>query len=1613
MSATRSALNEVLDRHGWPLPRLSGVRGELPPWDLDTARRMALSLAGIDAGDDLARWRELLYDEARRRLFPQRFPETAEEVRRVGSYFFPLVGGVLAEQSRRGGDGIAERLPFLPLEEHEVAQWPSAGEYRRLLTVMESDGLLACYLMAQQWLGFSIADHILGVTGLALWIGRQLARSIPVDLPLLHGAAIGHDVGKFGCIAGEERRIPRLHYYYTHAWYQARNLPGLGHIATNHSTWDLEQVRLPIETMLLIYADFRVKDSTRVYGVKRMSVISLSEAYSEIRDKLENLDGAKLRRYQAVYRKLRDLEEYALALGVDLDPPTFSTRRPAKPRLPQGVSVIDVIGGRGRPDAVGLAAGGQVATVARLFTTAHNIGVMERLRDVPALRALLEEARSFEGWRDLRTYVGVLGEYSPALSMEQKELALDFFFELLGHRDDDIRYHAANRIGDLLALGEDFWRKDLPEGVVPAEPSWVLQQLDRVLALLDRAGPEAEEDMGPTEMVLYGVPIAVRRLLRRADATLRAAALDLVFDRLQQRVGDPRPLVALYASETCETALPYARAKDGTAMAAMALAWAEHPTVNTRLMAWRVLLALARWPLADAALLATVRAAAPGLARRLAGETLVAERFLVGGLAAATGLDDLAASCRPDSRESGPIQDVMLRNLKSRVGWVEKKVNCDFLVETAHARRVDGSDVGSYFANEVANHLANLLKVSRVEGTRFHAGRCLLRLLPVLTVTQRNDLFVELLRSLQLDVEAVTRYIPRFLGSVIASLPEQEFLEGLSDIEVDVRRGSEPLQRLLLQTSVWVLLSLDRDRLGDAILRRLAGILLGALAETRASTVHEGFAEIAMVLSRLLRDPGGDPRMAPLLELICKKLLTLTTHRPGDRGRFFLIASALNHMDRAIALVRRRVHFAEHPSAAFIPGTFDPFTIAHTELVSRVLTHVDEVLVQVDDYSWNKHAQPREVRKELAWMALAPMPGAFLAPFEPPVNLRNPESVRSLHRRIGGRSLVLVVGSDVVEGASAYRDRDSHVWDVPHIVVVREDIPSRGWEEKLGWFRARVQVARLPHHAKKVSSTTLRNALDRGGDLEQLCDPLVGRTLQERQLYVNYPSKKEPVRPPRFTLSVQRGGAAPAGLRPVLRLDAIPRVARWAGKPRESCVLVAREGGKALVGLTWREVSAAEVPVMLGDLQLAALPGGRLTGLGALVDSAVAADGEDRAANFAALLPRVMARWLDAGLQFALVGAPAAGGEAFCEAFQRCGATWLTERPSAELGGIHWVSVDLTDPLVLVWDMEAVLQPPYAAEPAVQEAVERGRAQLSAFFRERAPGKALFHLPERESKRQLVEWARGRIAEDRARRQWVVLGLGRQFLRDVIGDKPTIAIDLERFLTGQGYEAGLHPSAGSPALALQLHTAAELGRDGLLLVPFLDSVEPVLMVRAAARSAGISLREVLVGVTSAGVHATLHLQGVPHRCGVVIPRWRGIIRESALAPYAGGWSIHGRDPLASGSLLSSLNDCLPYHHPHPLGLDGEAALDFSRLALDHTRQLFRTLEDIFRAREGRLLSLHDLSFVVRTPRCPPFPQGFLPPRERVPSELLAADIEALARLHPESHEAHRRRWRAE
>lgn len=188
-------------------------------------------------------------------------------------------------------------------------------------------------------------EHIVGVHHVAVTAGRALRRGgVELDLALVSGSAIGHDIGKFGCRLGE--RVPYLHYYYTDQWFRRRKLTDIGHVAANHSVWDLELDYLSVESLLLIYADFRVKQTRDDHGREVTKIFSLAEAFNVILSKLDGVDREKRRRYELVYARLYDFEQFMLARGVDVT----LLGRDTPPRPEKHTALMTDQEALGRPD---------------------------------------------------------------------------------------------------------------------------------------------------------------------------------------------------------------------------------------------------------------------------------------------------------------------------------------------------------------------------------------------------------------------------------------------------------------------------------------------------------------------------------------------------------------------------------------------------------------------------------------------------------------------------------------------------------------------------------------------------------------------------------------------------------------------------------------------------------------------------------------------------------------------------------------------------------------------------------------------------------------------------------------------------------------------------------------------------------------------------------------------------------------------------------------------------------------------------------------------------------------------------------------------------------------
>ena len=97
-----------------------------------------------------------------------------------------------------------------------------------------------------------------------------------------------------------------------------------------------------------------------------------------------------------------------------------------------------------------------------LLSVEHNLKLMHQLSSERKFGNIIEAARSAKSWQQLRAYLDVFDEYCTYLSVRQKTQALAFLYELLIHREGDIRRQAASLIGKIIAKFHLVYRKEVP-----------------------------------------------------------------------------------------------------------------------------------------------------------------------------------------------------------------------------------------------------------------------------------------------------------------------------------------------------------------------------------------------------------------------------------------------------------------------------------------------------------------------------------------------------------------------------------------------------------------------------------------------------------------------------------------------------------------------------------------------------------------------------------------------------------------------------------------------------------------------------------------------------------------------------------------------------------------------------------------------------------------------------------------------------------------------------------------------------------------------------------------------------------------------------------------------
>lgn len=1533
------------------------------------------------------------YDYVLGHLFPEKTTGEGDS----SLFLLQLLQAVFCFESVTADFDPTVDIEFLSID--EVKEKDFNREYLRLREIAARNFVYEFMRIGVELTPFNTLGHIAGVHYVAMHAARQLEElKVPIDLGLVSGAAAGHDIGKYGCKKSEERRIPYLHYYYTDICFNRFNMPMIGHIAANHSTWDLELENLSVESLLLIYADFRVKSSRNAEGQEVVHFYPLDQSFQVILDKLDNVDEAKEHRYRRVYNKLKDFEDYMINLGVDTCLPEKPAARPPKPAAAPKRDMA-------------LVSGNDAACEYKYAAIDHNIRLMNKFYREAEFGSLLEAARSEKQWKSLRTYVSILGEYSTYMTEKQKLMTLRFLTELLLHKESDIRSQAGEIIGQIIARFNEEYKKELPAGVhLPSKEvtnmSLWKETLDRILM------PDHKLTEQHKKWVENSLKYVTAGLLASCHPEFKCQYIDC--------------LLIWYRKEDLTH-----QNKEALMQAALSI---EPEICRTDQI--KTILAFAER--ASAGQSTGMQMAAVGVIHhfasamgRFAGSDGAADSFNAspaGFDASPAGFDRELKKCLgidPNQKLSEEtLSEMYLDNLKASTPWQAKVANIQLMLRTLE----EGGSEGQ--ALHVATHLGNLVKVSETVIVRQAAGEGLISIIDKMPLEQRNEIAVELGKGLEIGDYQFSKYIPNYLGVIMLHLPPRELDELICDLEKFLEAANGQVAAAVLHTFGVVMEnyriyralfgSEETEEATEARKYKLVNLIVRGFANYNTTISQEAFWTFGMHVfgSEFLS-------LEEKYEIFChcgKKLLTLYESMDETELGFFYNAAVLNQIYGFIShyeLERGPFSVPEPEKIAFFPGTFDPFSLSHKAIAREIRDMGCTVYLALDEFSWSKKTQPRLQRRKILNMSVADEENIFIFPDDIPVNIANPKDLAILKRIFEGKELYFVAGSDVIENASCYRaaPTENSIHTFNHIIFKRQSAeqalssgtPANGGKTVIYPVTGDIINLHLEEHYEDISSTRIRENIDMNRDISNLIDPVAQNYIYENSLYLREPAYKHVLQAREIKLEEysKRGRSAIQGLEDELRGRGYDMEAVLSYLDREDVsTVVLRDGlqnNRIVAAAGVSRLDSIDFLSTFRDQDIAAYIRSKAAGavavIGGLFFSRNSSIGNLGQTILAELLSELLARDYTY-----VVYHP-------CEdAGKRRSAVRVMEKqgfvniapPQRE----PIYAVDMRSPVIVFKNVDTIIKNPLNKDTKVLKAVEDAHSRLLEMLTSIYPGELILSYNSgimHHKMINLIARLNGVSAvpsEEKKYGPYMVVPFGKVLEGVAVPNTVTKALHTEKYFTRDVSAFTINESCFYSSIENQVRTIKSFNRPVILVDDLLHKGYRMKEIDPILKKMGVEVVDTVVGVQTGRGRDLMTIKERTVDSAYFLPNLKCWIDETAIYPYIGGDSMKDMDaPVSGPDMIPSLNLVLPYTVPTFLGsISGKNLYDYSMTCLENARSILKTLEEEYQNIFERKLTLKRLGEVITEPKRPEVGEHVSFDENIAASAYVEMDIERLIRM---------------
>ncbi|WP_352418916.1 cytidyltransferase [Proteiniborus sp.] len=1487
-------------------------------------------------------------------------------------------------------------LSFLNSEDEKSSA--SIAEYRKFKKVFNNSYVYEMMKLHQEVTNHNTLDHICGVHYLALFIARQLHNyGLPIDLGKVSGAAAGHDIGKYGCSRCEYEKVPYLHYYYTDQWFKKHDIPYIGHIATYHSTWDLELENLPIESLVLIYCDFRIKNKELSNGSKAMYIFSLKESFEIILNKLDNVDSKKERRYKRVYSKLKDFEDYMMDIGinVNLDSAAVSTKEKKNVSLMQGQEIVENI---------------------KYKAIEHNIHVMNIFRNESSLNTILEITASESDWKNLRGYINIFEEYSTFLTQKQKLITLNFLYDFLTHKEEDVRKQCAQLIGNFISVFDEVYRKEVPDDVIIDLPDITSYDiLDKFIDLFLFPGHKIIE--AHRKWIGFSLGDMIASLFKHCNKGQGKEYVDVLFGYYEIAHTFDEDAV-FYLMQTVKH-IPFIEYDNLQIDKVLNFnqKMSDSHNINIKLSALENIYYLSsQIDKKDNCFNKVISK----LSENVNYSIVPAVNYLKYKISENLDFDE-------DTRklfkgffiaDYEKTSDVFLKNLKTATNWIVKKISVDFLLELGlESPRKNGL--------HTAMHYCNLIKVSATENVRTHAGKALLKLFPELTLDERNDVSVELLRALEMQGFQFTKYIPPYLGKLLLYLHPVELDEIIDDFIEKIKQSSPQITFLLLRTIGNTIANYPhyKERFNESTeklsqrLKKMLGILLNGLVNYDYQISHEAFRVIGKEILGAPELPLKEK--GEIFELIFKKILTSLVKIDKDELSILNNAAALNHIYRFISdyiFFYGEISVKQNPNIAFFPGTFDPFSLGHKEIAKAIRNLGFEVYLAVDEFSWSKRTQPNLLRREIINMSIADELGIYLFPEDIQINIANNNDLKTLRDCFPNLNVYMVVGSDVILNASSYKSKKNKdsIHSFPHIIFDRRSFVSTKYDDKklenaIQNIDGEIIRLSLTPQYEDISSTQIRTYIDENRDISQLIDPLAQKYIYEYGVYKREPQYKTLFQITSINIEIIEH-IDDSLISKLCQLffnndeNAYKKLSSLKSKVSPRIILIKDSGneGKILGFSMFHWIRAGMFYYEFENHEISEFIRQDAVGRTLLIDG-IYIDHSLKFNNLnQILLTETLSFCLAKDYTYAI----------FKNSIDNYFSSDIYE--TLKLQGFQPLpfvdekrpiyKVNMTNPCTLNLDVETVIKEPFRSNPNVINSISKARKRLQLALTELYPGNLLLSFDIEVLHKKLVykicetNVVPVEVMEPKTLGRFMCVPFGSILKGSIVPNTVTKSIHTEKRFTPDLKSSTIGPSQYYMSLKNQIKLLRSFNRPTILVDDLLNKSYRMKAISPLLKEEGIDVEKVIVGVLSGRGKELMDIQGTQVDSAYFIPNLRVWFNENLLYPFIGGDTVWtGEYP--KRYMVPSINLLMPYMFPTFIkNTSGDAIINLSETCILNSIDILRAIEREYQLVNERNFTLKHLGEVFTYPRCPELGKNIEYDLNLKPSEYLKNDIERLNRI---------------